>query len=278
MTTTDVHTKAGTLPGTRPPGATTEQEASAHVQGMFSGIAPTYDFLNHALTLNIDQYWRRKTALKFKSILSRPDARALDLCCGTGDLTFALEKVRRQAASAVTGASSQSQQTWHPVVGSDFAQPMLDRAQRKARNARSTSVFANADAMSMPFADATFDLVTSAFGFRNLVNYEAGLREIARVLKPGGAIGLLECTEPPTGITASIFRFYFRRILPVVGGAVSGNREAYTYLPTSVQHFFSREGLAKLLKDVGYEEVESISWNFGSIILHCARPPAIARR
>jgi demethylmenaquinone methyltransferase / 2-methoxy-6-polyprenyl-1,4-benzoquinol methylase len=267
MTTTDLIRKAETLPGTRPAGATTEREASAHVQGMFSGIAPTYDFLNHALTLNIDQYWRRRTALKFKSILARPDARALDLCCGTGDLTFALEKVRRQA-----GASS-SPHTWHPVVGSDFAQPMLDRAQQKGRNARSTAVFTNADAMHMPFADATFDLVTSAFGFRNLVNYEAGLREIARVLRPGGYIGILECTEPPTGITAAMFRFYFRRILPVIGGAVSGNREAYTYLPTSVQHFFSREGLATLLKNVGYEEVESQSWNFGSIILHSARPP-----
>ncbi len=276
MTATELTEKSVTLPGTRPAGATTEREASAKVQGMFSGIAPTYDFLNHALTLNIDHYWRRRTALKFKSILSRPDARALDLCCGTGDLTFALEKVRRQAAAK--SAASQVRQTWHPVVGSDFAQPMLDRAQRKGRNARSTSLFANADAMHMPFADATFDLVTSAFGFRNLVNYEAGLREIARVLKPGGALGLLECTEPPTGITATMFRFYFRRILPVVGGAVSGNREAYTYLPTSVQHFFSREGLAKLLRDVGYQEVESISWNLGSIILHCARPPAAPPR
>jgi demethylmenaquinone methyltransferase / 2-methoxy-6-polyprenyl-1,4-benzoquinol methylase len=267
MTPIETTEKSPTLSGTRPLGATNEREASARVQGMFSGIAPTYDFLNHALTFNIDQYWRRRTALKFKSVLAKPEARALDLCCGTGDLTFALEKVRRES-----GASS-SPQAWHPVVGSDFAQPMLDRAQKKRRNSRSTSVFANADAMHMPFADGTFDLVTSAFGFRNLVNYEAGLREIARVLKPGGSLGILECTEPPTGLTASMFRFYFRRILPVVGGAVSGNREAYTYLPTSVQHFFSREGLAALLKHVGYEEIESISWNFGSIILHCARPP-----
>ena len=235
---------------------------------MFSRIAPSYDFLNHALTLSIDHWWRRKTALKFAPILARPDARVLDLCCGTGDLTFALERVRRDAAS-----TSASGQHWIPVVGSDFAQPMLDRALVKGRNAARSAVFANADAMNMPFADATFDLVTSAFGFRNLVNYEAGLREIARVLKPGGSIGLLECTEPSQGITATMFRFYFRRVLPVVGGAVSGNREAYTYLPTSVSHFFSREGLANLLRSVDYENVETQAWNFGSIVLHSAQTP-----
>ena len=261
--------RAETLPGTRPEGTSSEREASAKVQGMFSGIAPSYDFLNHALTLNLDNWWRRKTAQKFAAILARPEARALDLCCGTGDLTFALERERRKQLES----AGQAVALWPPVFGSDFAQPMLDRAHAKALNAASRASFSNADAMNMPFADGMFDLVTSAFGFRNLVNYEAGLREIARVLKPGGAIGLLECTEPPAGLMATLFRFYFRKILPVVGGAVSGNREAYTYLPTSVSHFFSREGLAKLLRDVGYEDVESVTWNFGSIALHTARTP-----
>jgi demethylmenaquinone methyltransferase / 2-methoxy-6-polyprenyl-1,4-benzoquinol methylase len=270
MSPAETAAKSATLPGTRPEGTSTEREASAHVQLMFSGIAPSYDFLNHALTLNLDHWWRRKTALKFRTILARPDARVLDLCCGTGDLTFALERVRREVASR---SNVDRAQRWAPVAGSDFAQPMLDRAQTKGRNSGKTAVFSNADAMNMPFADGTFDLVTSAFGFRNLVNYEAGLREIARVLKPGGSIGLLECTEPPRGVTAAMFRFYFRRILPVVGGAVSGNREAYTYLPSSVAHFFSRDGLAALLKTVGYIEVESKSWNFGSIVLHTARTP-----
>ena len=268
MTTFDAKENSESLPGTRPEGTRSEREASKHVQGMFSRIAPSYDFLNHALTLSLDHWWRRKTALKFQPILTRPDARVLDLCCGTGDLTFALERVRRDA-----GAKSAKSPLWPPVVGSDFAQPMLDRALAKGRKAAKTSVFANADAMSMPFANATFDLVTSAFGFRNLVNYEDGLREIARVLKPGGSIGLLECTEPPQGITAAMFRFYFRRVLPVVGGAVSGNREAYTYLPTSVSHFFSREGLANLLRSVGYKNVETRAWNFGSIVLHSAQTP-----
>lgn len=271
MTTIETTETGTTLPGTRPKGTSTEREASAHVQEMFSGIAPSYDFLNHALTLNIDQWWRRKTALKFHRILERPDARVLDLCCGTGDLSFALEKVRRAAAKSQQSAGAT--QNWLPVFGSDFAQPMLDRAAIKARNGNHSVAFSNADAMNMPYANSTFDLVTSAFGFRNLVNYEGGLREIARVLKPGGSIGLLECTEPKHGLSAAMFRFYFKRILPIVGGAVSGNQEAYSYLPTSVSHFFSREGLGKLLDQVGYKNVESKSWNFGSIVLHTAQTP-----
>jgi demethylmenaquinone methyltransferase / 2-methoxy-6-polyprenyl-1,4-benzoquinol methylase len=155
---------AAKLPGSRPVGTRSEREASARVREMFSRIAPRYDFLNHALSFSLDKVWRRRTARKFRRILRRTDARVLDLCCGTGDLTFALERVRVHEIRD-RGAYR------FPLIGSDFAQPMLDRARRKsAAHARST-VFATADALHLPFADDSFDLITSAFGFRNLVNY-----------------------------------------------------------------------------------------------------------
>jgi demethylmenaquinone methyltransferase/2-methoxy-6-polyprenyl-1,4-benzoquinol methylase len=119
--------------------------------------------------------------------------------------------------------------------------------------------------------EASFDLVTTAFGFRNLVNYENGVREIARVLKPGGEVGILEFSEPRTGPMAAVFRFYFRHILPRIGGAISGNGEAYAYLPGSVAKFPSPPELAALMEKIGFRDVRIASWNFGSVILHSAR-------
>lgn len=254
------------MPGTRPAGARTEREASARVREMFSRIAPRYDFLNHALSFSLDKVWRRRTARKFRRILRRTDARVLDLCCGTGDLTFALERVRVQEIRD-RGAHR------FPLIGSDFAQPMLDRARRKGDAHAHSTVFTTADAMSLPFADASFDLITSAFGFRNLVNYEGGLREIARVLKPGGEVGILEFSEPGAGPMAGLFRFYFRNVLPHVGKAISGNKEAYAYLPGSVASFPAPTEITALLRRVGFTAVRTFSWNFRSVVLHTAKLP-----
>ncbi len=254
------------MPGTRPAGARTEREASARVREMFSRIAPRYDFLNHALSFSLDKVWRRRTARKFRRILRRTDARVLDLCCGTGDLTFALERVRVQEIRD-RGAHR------FPLIGSDFAQPMLDRARRKGAAHAHSTVFTTADAMSLPFADASFDLITSAFGFRNLVNYEGGLREIARVLKPGGEVGILEFSEPGAGPMAGLFRFYFRNVLPHVGKAISGNKEAYAYLPGSVASFPAPTEITALLRRVGFTAVRTFSWNFRSVVLHTAKLP-----
>jgi len=254
------------LPGSRPVGTRSEREASARVREMFSRIAPRYDFLNHALSFSLDKVWRRRTARKFRRILRRTDARVLDLCCGTGDLTFALERVRVHEIRD-RGAYR------FPLIGSDFAQPMLDRARRKsAAHARST-VFATADALHLPFADDSFDLITSAFGFRNLVNYEGGLREIVRVLKPGGEVGILEFSEPGAGAMAGLFRFYFRRVLPHVGKAISGNKEAYEYLPGSVAKFPGPTEITSLMRKVGFTSVHTTSWNFRSVVLHTAKLP-----
>jgi demethylmenaquinone methyltransferase/2-methoxy-6-polyprenyl-1,4-benzoquinol methylase len=159
------------------------------------------------------------------------------------------------------------------VIGSDFVEGMLERARDKAaKGSRSRTVtFAAADALNLPFPDHSLDLVTTAFGFRNLANYECGLLEIARVLKPDGEVGILEFTEPGSGPLAGIFRFYFRHILPRIGGAISGNSEAYAYLPGSVARFPAPRELAALMEKSGFTDVRISSWNFGSVILHTAR-------
>ncbi len=164
-----------------------EQQASTWVRGMFGRIAPRYDLLNHLLSMNIDRYWRARTVSRVAPILARPGARVLDVCCGTGDLTLALESRARQRS----------------VFGSDFCHPMLVAARRK----RCPALF-EADALQLPVADASFDLVTIAFGFRNLTNYHSGLGELRRILKPGGTLAILEFSTPPNpaasgGSTAS---------------------------------------------------------------------------
>jgi len=250
---------AAPVKGTRPEGAVSEADASSKVREMFTQIAPRYDLLNHLLSLHLDRIWRARTARRLQSILGRPEALVLDLCCGTGDLAFALAR----AGSA-------------RIVGADFAHTMLIRARKKgavqAQPANQTTAsqmpFFEADALRLPFASASFDLVTSAFGFRNLANYEAGLREIQRVLKPGGTIAILEFTEPPEGLWGNFYRWYFCKVLPRVGGLISGERSAYTYLPNSVARFFRPTELATLMSAVGYDSVDYRVWTLGTVALH----------
>src|SRR5579859_4459452 len=251
-------------PGTRPEGTRDEREAAARVRDIFTRIAPRYDFLNHLLSFSLDKLWRRRTAKRFLHILRTPEARVLDVCSGTGDLAFALDRARSTALGSAQARVA-------PVVGSDFVEAMLVRAREKAEHANSSAAFAAADALRLPFSDSSFDLVTTAFGFRNLVNYEDGLREFARVLKSGGELGILEFTEPGAGPLAGIFRFYFRHVLPRIGAVISGNSEAYAYLPNSVRKFPSPPELASLMEKCGFADVRIASWNFGSVILHSAR-------
>lgn len=231
---------------------------------MFGRIVPRYDLLNHLLSLSFDRLWRRWTARKFQHILRRTESRTLDLCCGTGDLTFALERVRGPMLSYGGERAGF-------VIGADFTQPMLVRAREKARETDSVAMFLAADALSLPFADESFDLVTAAFGFRNLANYEQGLREIARVLRRGGEVGILEFAEPTLWPIAPAYRFYFRNILPRIAGAISGSKEAYAYLPGSVAKFPSPDELAHLMTRTGFMLAEYKSWTFGIVTLHSAR-------
>jgi demethylmenaquinone methyltransferase/2-methoxy-6-polyprenyl-1,4-benzoquinol methylase len=252
--------------GSRPTGARDERDSARRVRDMFSSIAPRYDLLNHLLSFSLDKRWRAKTARKFQKIYLRTDARILDLCCGTGDLAFALD---RQRVKMIRDSTAHRV----PIVGCDFAYPMVERAKRKSRAFSHAAEFIHADALRMPFPDASFDLVATAFGFRNLANYETGLREIARVLKQGGRIAILEFSEPRNSAMAKLYRFYFKRILPIVGGVISRNRAAYSYLPNSVTDFPSPSALASLMVKAGFTGIQYEAWNFGSVILHTGRVP-----
>jgi demethylmenaquinone methyltransferase/2-methoxy-6-polyprenyl-1,4-benzoquinol methylase len=244
------------VPGTRPEGAQDELEAAAHVQKMFGLIAPRYDLLNHLLSLDIDKVWRRRTARTVSATLHNPTAAVLDLCCGTGDLALAFRK------EAPIGAR---------ITGSDFVPEMLARARMKAKAAGVDIPFVEADALALPFADRSFDLVSCSFGFRNLANYERGLAEILRVLKPGGAAAILEFGEPPGKLFGGIYRLYFRYVLPRLGGLISGNSAAYTYLPSSVSKFPSAEALQAMFERVGFGGVKFVRWTGGIVTLHTAR-------
>jgi demethylmenaquinone methyltransferase/2-methoxy-6-polyprenyl-1,4-benzoquinol methylase len=241
------------LPGTRPEGARDEKEAAAHVRDMFGRIAPRYDLLNHLLSLDIDKIWRRRVARQFRAVFRDSNARVLDLCCGTGDLAFAF---RREAPS---GAE---------ITGSDFVPEMLVRARAKSAASGAKVEFVEADALSLPFGDASFDLVSCAFGLRNLANYERGLQEILRVLKPGGAVAILEFAEPRGKIFGALYRFYFRHVLPRLGGLISGNAQAYSYLPNSVSKFPDPDELRTIIERVGLVGVRYERWTRGIVTLH----------
>jgi demethylmenaquinone methyltransferase/2-methoxy-6-polyprenyl-1,4-benzoquinol methylase len=250
---------ASTAKGTRPEDAANEADASKKVREMFTQIAPRYDLLNHLLSMQLDRLWRARAAKRLQSILDRPDAVVLDLCCGTGDLAFALAR----------GGNAH-------IIGADFAHTMLVRARDKSitvaksvgRDYASSIPFFEADALCLPFVDASFDLVTAAFGFRNLANYEAGLREIQRVLKPGGTIAILEFTEPPEGLWGNLYRWYFRSVLPKIGGIISGDSAAYSYLPRSVSRFFRSTELAALMTSMGFQGVDYCEWTMRTVALH----------
>jgi demethylmenaquinone methyltransferase/2-methoxy-6-polyprenyl-1,4-benzoquinol methylase len=218
---------------------------------MFALVARRYDLLNHLLSLNLDRSWRRRTAERVSPVLTRSSARVLDLCCGTGDLVMALEARRGSA-----------------VWGCDFCRPMLAIAQRKLAAARMDSALVEADALRLPVPDGSLDLLTVAFGLRNLTDYRAGLEEMTRVLRPGGLAAILEFSRPPSRPFAALYNLYSRRLLPVLGGALSGAREAYAYLPESVRRFPGAEELAGDMRAAGFREVSFERMTAGIVALH----------
>lgn len=235
------------MKGTTPQGIRDEQEAARWVRDMFGRIAPRYDLANHLLSYNLDRLWRRRTVKRVRGILDRPEARVLDICCGTGDLARALQRAGRAR-----------------VLGSDFCHPMLEAASRKLPG----GVLFEADAMQLPVRDASFDLVTVAFGFRNLTNYDAGLREMRRVLRPGGQAAILEFSQSDSALFTAVYKFYSRRILPVLGGLITGAPDAYRYLPESIKKFPDADGLADAMRHAGFRSVSYERLTAGSVALH----------
>ena len=233
--------------GTTPEGAATEREAAQWVRSMFGRVAARYDLANHLLSFNLDRYWRARTVAGVRGA----GPKALDLCCGTGDLLLALEADR--------GA---------PVWGSDFCHPMLTSAASKVSRRGFRSHVFESDALQIPVRDESFDLVTVAFGFRNLANYRKGLEEMRRILRPGGVAAILEFSQPPNAAFASLYNFYSRNILPAIGGALSGSKDAYTYLPESVRKFPSADELAAQMREAGFQHVKFDRMTGGIVCLH----------
>lgn len=241
-------------PGAMPPGALGEREAARWVRDMFGRVAHRYDLLNHLLSFSADRRWRARTVARVRLVLQRPGARALDLCCGTGDLLFALE-----------GAAGR------PLLGADFCHPMLEIARRKAIAQGFCSDLVEADALRLPLPDGSLDLVTAAFGFRNLASYEQGLAEMARVLRPGGLAAILEFSQPTLPVFARLYRFYSTRLLPEVGGIISGDAGAYRYLPESVSRFPTPAELAAKMRTCGFAEVSYERMTAGIVALHLGK-------
>jgi demethylmenaquinone methyltransferase/2-methoxy-6-polyprenyl-1,4-benzoquinol methylase len=242
--------------GAKPVGTQNEADAARAVQQMFDSIAPRYDLLNHVLSANVDRLWWWKTARKFKMILADPDAAVLDICCGTGDMTMALLKRRPSGAK--------------PILAADFSRGMLSRGAKKfSRGAESSkpgrapyAVALEADALHLPLRDASLDLIVTAFGFRNLANYEAGLKEFHRVLKPGGQLGILDFAEPG-GLIGKVYAVYFRRVLPAIGRLICGKEGPYKYLPTSVGNFPPPSEMLEMMRGVGYKDRAWQPYTFG---------------
>jgi demethylmenaquinone methyltransferase/2-methoxy-6-polyprenyl-1,4-benzoquinol methylase len=209
---------------------------------MFDRIAPVYDAMNHVMTAGLDRRWRRITVEQ----AVRPGDRVLDACCGTGDLAL---------AARAHGAD---------VVGLDFSERMLERARAKSADVE----WVRGDVLALSFDDASFDAVTVGFGIRNVDDLEAGLRELRRVLRAGGRIGILEITKP-RGVLAPFYRLWFDRVVPLLGKVLPGGA-AYTYLPASVRRFPGPEELAALLESAGFTAVRFKLFAGGIVALHVA--------
>ena len=226
----------------------------AYVREMFARIAPRYDLANRMMTAGLDEHWRRR-AIK---LLAAPErSRVLDLCCGTGDLVFGL--LRSDPTLDVTGI--------------DFCRPMLDRAQARAAHARASASFVEGDVMALPFGDETFDGATMGFSLRNVVDVDAVLREVMRVLRPGARFVNLDVSKAPNKRFKQFFDLYFYGVVPVLGGIVGGSREAYRYLPNSLTNHPNAPELRDRFARAGFDDAGYVPLMGGTIAIHYGRRP-----
>ncbi|MBN8549412.1 MAG: ubiquinone/menaquinone biosynthesis methyltransferase [Deltaproteobacteria bacterium] len=220
---------------------------------MFGSIAHRYDLTNSVLSMGIHRFWRR---VLVQQLPTSKDALVLDLCSGTGDLVPLLE---RRFGTTFAG---------------DFCFPMMSSGRAKFRSQRfSIPRFVQSDALRLPFADASLDIVSVAFGVRNLENLDKGLQEMRRVLKPGGHLLVLEFGQPRGYFFAPLFRFYSAFIMPLIGGLLTGNLRAYTYLPKTSREFPCAEAFSAILQKAGYEDARYRSLTGGIAYAYCARRP-----
>jgi demethylmenaquinone methyltransferase/2-methoxy-6-polyprenyl-1,4-benzoquinol methylase len=234
----------------------------ARIRRMFGQIAPWYDFLNHALSLNIDRRWRRRTT-RLVPPLPAAAGPILDLCTGTGDLALAYD---RAALGRV------------PIVAADFCPEMLERAIRKAVKAGASEriQFVEADAQALPFPESTFQLAAVAFGLRNVTDTDCGLAELVRVVRPGGRVAILEFSRPRNRLFGRLFTFYFRHVLPRLGQMLSRSREnAYKYLPESVLRFPDYDALAEKMRGHGLIDVSFVPFTLGIATLYVGIKPGL---
>jgi demethylmenaquinone methyltransferase / 2-methoxy-6-polyprenyl-1,4-benzoquinol methylase len=227
------------------------EEFATQVRGMFDRIAGVYDLMNSAMTAGLHHQWRERAVDR---VNVGPGSDALDVCCGTGDLALVL---RRRI-----GPDGR-------VVGCDFSEPMLDLARQKSGEEGLAVEFGWADALDLPYGDKSFDAVTVGFGARNLADLEKGLSEMARVLRPGGRVAILEITRPQREPLSTFYSLWFDRMVPVLG-AVAGDQDAYSYLPASVRSFPEPEALAAMIDGAGFNEIRWLLLAGGIIAIHSA--------
>jgi demethylmenaquinone methyltransferase/2-methoxy-6-polyprenyl-1,4-benzoquinol methylase len=249
---------ANAASGTTPPGTSDERQAAAWVQRMFGGIAPKYDLVNHLLSFNVDRRWRKRLLRRLRPVLDRPQATILDLCCGTGDVLIDFKSVSKAR-----------------IIGADFCHAMLVSAEKKMAQRDFAPWLIEGDALQLPLGSDSLDAISIAFGFRNLANYGAGLKELHRILKPGGTLAILEFSHPPGAVMKAAYGFYSKFLMPIVGAAVSGSREAYAYLPDSIRKFPRAPELEQMMREAGFNETRFELLTGGIAALHLgAKSPA----
>ena len=238
---------------------TKEGDKTGEVEEMFDSIAPAYDFMNNAMTLGMHRSWRNKALNRALSLLTETNGlKILDVATGTGDVAFRLHELLGEAE----------------ITGIDLSEGMLKIAREKLmkipRSQRSLLAFGKADSLNMPFHDQSFDLITVAYGVRNFSNLPQGLKEMKRVMKPGGVLCIIELSCPVGKITSPLYNFYSKKIIPFAGRLISGDSSAYSYLPKSIEACPQREEMEALLRASGFRHVEWKSLTFGAVTYYIA--------